>query len=424
MNFISSSPFKYLPIQVLSCLINSKLMDQTLNLNKILKQWDECISNKEILKRIKQKASQKPKNEEIKEKDSIIQIINDQLQRQLSWKSRSSGIQSQFSRQSINQGRPAGSPRQDRMDRMGSRVSMMSPLIHEDMIIKNELKIKFVQIQQLESSCNKYHIFLREILQIIDLKTTNTADKIDLIKSIQDENKLSQKQSINFFNQVDLEQPHQIHYYSCLLNHEDAAYYVNQQQLQNQNTYESEELIYSYLEPFLQFNITLGFKYNLKPKAQEFIKKNQSNHQSLIQSNTFLMLTPLFNRQMYRIKLIFDQENDNDLKAYQKKSLSQFIQLFNDKNYVSTSQVQSFNKLVNPISSQLSNKKVQEDLHTMTPITIMLNSQACKIIENSILIANHIRLLFSLSKVILLYDANNKSLIIIQNLVDEPKFDF
>ncbi|CAK86305.1 unnamed protein product (macronuclear) [Paramecium tetraurelia] len=947
--------------------LDNKLNNQE---NKILKQWDECISNKEILKRIKQKASQKPKNDEIKEKDRVIQIMNDQLQRQQSWKSRSS-VQSQFSRQSINQGRPAGSPRQDRMDRMGSRVSMMSPLIHEDMIIKNELKIKFVQDPAIRKFMQQVPCIFEKNTsrskKIIDLKAANTADKIDLIKSItaaeikigdviivernqiascdilvlycndenfaisnqlceysnttirkplvqnkfdshnlvlfkksftgniqlnenannisgyfqlkkdpqskviedqnfifaqekllntpwvigiviqvglncrcykqfkikpqvpnyssrlimsmillyfaflismyiityqnrfvnkyqdmisylvqdlvyllfllphsfklyydliqifqqriinkisqleikqikafhpeyyqqykrltmnldsllegtfelraiicnqrichcrehdlmmqaqvyatsissqnifksadskdeskivdiqasytnqnqntklqnnsqnsgryledeifsyeaqeemvlnipqsvgfrlisnftindntqqecngliqhqsinpdkseyqaksstnkvhlsmqsksvrqmtlkdsrydkksvllndiikiiisegeiynvillqlamnhisyskltygqtgeekvkntqvnlldekqiyiakafgfeficvnnvqnisayvvqinqklysfklidfqihhhtqrlymlfeldpdfekplnaeyillvreanykksdsQDENKLSQKSSINFFSQVDLEQLHQIHYYSCLLNHEDAAYYVNQQQLQYQNTYESEEFIYSYLEPFLQFNITLGFKYNLKPKAQEFIRNFEKSELSLFfyteQHFSYAYSTIQQTDIQTHFKLIFDQENDDDLKAYLKKSLSQFTQLFSEQNNVSNSQVQSFNKLVNPISSQLSNKKVQEDLNTTTPITIMLNSQACKIIENSNYMANHMKLLFSLSKVILLYGANNKSLNFIQNLFDEP----
>ncbi|CAK89047.1 unnamed protein product (macronuclear) [Paramecium tetraurelia] len=165
--------------------------------NKILKQWDECISNKEILKRIKQKASQKPKNEEIKEKDRSIplkldhSIKNDQIQRQLSQKSRSSGIsivQSQFSRQSINQGRPAGSPRQDRFDRMGSRASLMSPLIHEDMIIKNELKIKLVQDPAIRKFMQQVpRIFEKNTSRskkIIDSKTINTTDRMDLIKSI------------------------------------------------------------------------------------------------------------------------------------------------------------------------------------------------------------------------------------------------
>lgn len=47
-----------------------------------------------------------------------------------------------MSRQSVAlqaQNRPAQSPN-PHLDRMGSRVSLMSPLIHEDMILKNELK--------------------------------------------------------------------------------------------------------------------------------------------------------------------------------------------------------------------------------------------------------------------------------------------
>ncbi|CAD8078293.1 unnamed protein product [Paramecium primaurelia] len=241
---------------------------------------------------------------------------------------------------------------------------------------------------------------------------------------ILDENKLIQRSSIHFLHQTDLEQLHQIHYYSCLLNQEDAAYYVNQQQLQYQNTIESEEFIYNYLEPFLQFNITLGFKYNLKPKAQEFIRNFEKSEQSLLfyteqrfsYAYSIIHQTDISNH----LKLTFDQDNDDDLRAYLKKSLQQFTQLFSDSNCVSNSQVQSFNKLINPISSQLSNKKVQEDLNATPPITIILNSQACKIMQNNIYLTNHMKLLFSLAKVTLLYDANTQSLNFVQNLFDEP----
>ncbi|CAD8085670.1 unnamed protein product [Paramecium primaurelia] len=241
---------------------------------------------------------------------------------------------------------------------------------------------------------------------------------------ILDENKLNQKSSIHFLHQMDLEQLHQIHYYSCLLNHEDAAYYVNQQSLQYQNTFESEEFIYNYLEPFLQFNITLGFKYNLKPKALEFIRNFEKTDQSLVfyTEQRFSYAYSIIHQIdiQNHFKLIFDQDNDDDLRAYFKKSLQQFTQLFSDSNCVSNSQVQSLNKLINPISSQLSNKKVQEEFHSAPPITIMLSSQACKIMENNIYMTNHMKLLFSLAKITLLYDASNQSLNFVQKLFDEP----
>ncbi|CAK62713.1 unnamed protein product (macronuclear) [Paramecium tetraurelia] len=69
--------------------LDKKLNNQE---NKILKQWDECISNKEILKRIKQKAATKHKMDDVKERDRKISFKNsDNLQRQPSQRSRSSG---------------------------------------------------------------------------------------------------------------------------------------------------------------------------------------------------------------------------------------------------------------------------------------------------------------------------------------------
>ncbi|CAD8094615.1 unnamed protein product [Paramecium sonneborni] len=243
-------------------------------------------------------------------------------------------------------------------------------------------------------------------------------------QDILDETKINHKSSIHVLQQTDFEQLHQVHYYSCLLNHEDAAYYVNQQSLQNQNSIESEEFIYNYLEPFLQFNITLGFKYNLKPKAQEFIRNfEKSEQQMFFYTEQFFSYAYSVIQQtdiQSHFKLIFEQDNDDDLRAYLKKSLQQFTQLFSEANYVSNSQVQSLNKLVNPMSSQLSNKKVQEEFHSAPPITIMLSSQACKIMENNIYMINHMKLLISLAKVTLLYNANTQSLNFIQKLFDEP----
>ncbi|CAD8124090.1 unnamed protein product [Paramecium sonneborni] len=221
----------------------------------------------------------------------------------------------------------------------------------------------------------------------------------------------------------DNEQIHQIHYSYCLFNHQDAESYVNQQATSQSNTLEAEEYIYTSLES-LQSNIILGFKYNFKSQAQDFIKNVEKSQQQLLLyteqyftfANSILSQTDI----QYHNKFVFEQDNEEDLRAYFKRSLQQFSLIFQEQYPMFGSQMHSLKQLSNINPSQLSNKKTSEDFHSTSTIVVILSSQAFKIIENNNYMINHLKLLLSFSKVTLLYDANPSSLEHLQRCFDSP----
>ncbi|CAD8195143.1 unnamed protein product [Paramecium pentaurelia] len=216
-----------------------------------------------------------------------------------------------------------------------------------------------------------------------------------------DEMKTGLRSSLPIIINQENEQIHQIHYFYCLLNHQDAEAYVSQQATSQQNTLETEEIIYSSLES-LQLNIILGFKYNLKPQAQDFIKNIEKSEQQLLLyteqyfafANSILSQTDI----QHHNKFVFEQDNDEDLRAYFKKSLQQFSQIFQEQQPMFGSQMHSLKQLSNVNPSMLSNKKTSEDFHQTSSIVVILSSQAFKIIENNSYMINHLKLLLSFSK--------------------------
>ncbi|CAK62714.1 unnamed protein product (macronuclear) [Paramecium tetraurelia] len=240
-----------------------------------------------------------------------------------------------------------------------------------------------------------------------------------------DELKTGLRSSLPIIPNHDNEQIHQIHYFYCLLNHQDAEAYVSQQATSPQNTLETEEIIYNSLES-LQLNIVLGFKYNLKPQASDFIKSVEKSQQQLFLyteqyfafANSILSQTDI----QHHNKFVFEQDNEEDLRAYFKKSLQQFSQIFQEQQPMFGSQMHSLKQLqlTNANPSMLSNKKTSEDFHNTSSLVVILSSQAFKIIENNSYMINHLKLLLSFSKVTLLYDANPSSLEHLQKCFDGP----
>ncbi|CAD8118773.1 unnamed protein product [Paramecium sonneborni] len=206
---------------------------------------------------------------------------------------------------------------------------------------------------------------------------------------------------------------HYIYYYYCFLSQNEANLYLSSAE---SNT--SENQLYTLMEQLLKLNIIFGLSYELKQDCQEFMKNiRKSDYQLFIYTqNQEISATSI----LYQSELLqqndlifhFNQQNEEDLRAYFKQCLEEFSNQFQQAS-INSSQ---FIKI-----SNLSFSKPNETDHILKKkrtkkVVVILNNQTCQQIMENVYFQNHLKLLLNFTKVLFLYQATQDSLNIVQDV--------
>ncbi|CAD8115088.1 unnamed protein product [Paramecium sonneborni] len=206
---------------------------------------------------------------------------------------------------------------------------------------------------------------------------------------------------------------HYIYYYYCFLSQNEANLYLS-----SAESNISENQLYTLMEQLFKLNIIFGLSYELKQDCQEFMKNiRKSDYQLFIYTqNSEISATSI----LYQSELLqqndlifnFNQQNEEDLRAYFKQCLEEFSNQFTHAS-INSSQ---FIKISNfSFSKPNQTDQIIEKSRTKKVI-IILNNQTCQQIMDNVYFKNHLKLLLNFTKVLFLYQATQDSLNIVQEI--------
>ncbi|CAD8130712.1 unnamed protein product [Paramecium sonneborni] len=122
---------------------------------------------------------------------------------------------------------------------------------------------------------------------------------------------------------------HYIYYYYCFLSQNEANLYLSSAESNN-----SENQLYTLMQQLLKLNIIFGLNYELKHDCQNFMRNiRKSDYQLFIyrQNQEISATSFLFQSQLLQQNDIichFNQQNEEDLRAYFKQCLEEFSNQF------------------------------------------------------------------------------------------------
>ncbi|CAD8100728.1 unnamed protein product [Paramecium sonneborni] len=209
------------------------------------------------------------------------------------------------------------------------------------------------------------------------------------------------------------DQLHYIYYSYCYLTQESANVFL---QSVEGNTPDNQ--LYTLMEQVFKLNIILGLKYNLKNDCQDFMKNiRKSDYQMFVytQNQEIFSTSILYQSELLLqndLVLHFNQQNEEDLRAYFKQSLQDFSNTFGHASINSSQfiKIQALNS-----QKQLTIDQVDEKPRTKK-IVVMMNNQSLQYIMENHYFKNNLKLILSFTKVLFLYQATQDQLNIIQDI--------
>ncbi|CAD8086268.1 unnamed protein product [Paramecium primaurelia] len=208
------------------------------------------------------------------------------------------------------------------------------------------------------------------------------------------------------------DQLHYIYYSYCYLTQDSANVFL--QSAESDNT--SDNQLYTLMEQVFKLNIILGIKYTLKPECQDFMKTiRKSEYQTFVytQNQEIFSTSILYQSELLLqndLVLHFNQQNEEDLRAYFKQSLQDFSNTFGDASINSSQLIQALNSQKHIIIDQI------EEKPRTKKIIVMMNNQSLQYITDNHYFKSNLKLILSFTKVLFLYQATQDQLNMIQDI--------
>ncbi|CAD8202278.1 unnamed protein product [Paramecium pentaurelia] len=206
---------------------------------------------------------------------------------------------------------------------------------------------------------------------------------------------------------------HYIYYYYCFLSQNEANLYLS-----SAESNISENQLYTLMEQLLKLNIIFGLSYELKQDCQDFMKNiRKSDYQLFIytQNQEISATSILYQSELLQSNDLifhFNQQNEEDLRAYFKQCLEEFSNQFSHASINSSQFIKISNQSV-----QKSNETDHIEQKSRTKkVVVILNNSTCQQIMDNTYFKNHLKLLLNFTKVLFLYQATQDQLNIVQEL--------
>ncbi|CAD8053542.1 unnamed protein product [Paramecium primaurelia] len=207
---------------------------------------------------------------------------------------------------------------------------------------------------------------------------------------------------------------HYIYYSYCYLTQESASVF-----LQSVESNTPDNQLYTLMEQVFKLNIILGLKYTLKPECQDFMKNiRKSDYQMFVytQNQEIFSTSILYQSELLLqndLVLHFNQQNEEDLRAYFKQSLQDFSNTFGHAS-INSSQFIKIQALSS--QKQITVDQVVEEKPRTKKIIVMMNNQSLQYIMENHYFKNNLKLILSFTKVLFLYQATQDQLNTIQDI--------
>ncbi|CAD8178685.1 unnamed protein product [Paramecium octaurelia] len=207
------------------------------------------------------------------------------------------------------------------------------------------------------------------------------------------------------------DQLHYIYYSYCYLTSDSASLF-----LQSVESNIPDNQLYTLMEQVFKLNIILGLKYTLKPECQDFMKNlRKSDYQvfAYTQNQEIYSTSILYQSELIQqndLVLHFNQQNEEDLRAYFKQSLLDFSNTFADASINSSQLIQGLDS-----QNKIIFDKIDQKPRTKK-IIVMMNNQSLQYITENHYFTSNLKLILSFTKVLFLYQATQDQLNIIQDI--------